>query len=146
MAHYSRNIAHESRAADQVLAKLLSYPLKRQVQGVTVKKLLRDHPDQLKSDISVIAALDLLTEEGKVIREKSTGHAHPYDSIRLYPVAHQELYKDYGIEVRLRPFEDGTFNAHGFIRTANSAFTGLPFETIQPQTRRFKPGSRSQKL
>jgi hypothetical protein len=88
MAHYSREIPHQSRAADQVLALLLAYPHARRVgEGITVRELLRDHPEQLKSAASVIAALDLLTEEGQVIREKSKGHAHPYDSIRIYAVS-----------------------------------------------------------
>jgi hypothetical protein len=85
MAHYSRNISHQARATDEVDALLLAYPPIRKLEGITIKELLRDHPGRLKSDISVIAAVDLLTEEGKVRREKSTGHQHPYDSIRIYP-------------------------------------------------------------
>ena len=86
MAHYSRLISHQARATDQVHALLLDYPVIRQLEGITVKELLRDHPEQLKSAVAVIAAVDLLIEEGKVIREKSTGHAHPFDSIRVYPL------------------------------------------------------------
>ena len=86
MAHYSRNISYQARATEEVHALLLAYPPIRQLEGITVKELLCDHPDHLKSDIGVIAAADLLTEEGKVRREKSTGHQHPYDSIRIYPL------------------------------------------------------------
>ncbi len=128
MALYSRTISHESRAADYIQALLLSYPPERQAQGITVKELLRDYPNQLKSDISVLAALDLLTEERKVVREKSTGHAHPYDSIRIYPQTYKEGYKSWTIEVLVRSLEDETFNAYGYFRKPHSAFTGLPFE------------------
>jgi hypothetical protein len=86
MAYYSRSISHQDRATDEVHALLLAYPTIRQLEGITVKELLWDHPDRLKCDISVIAAVDLLTEEGKVNRVKSTGHPHPYDSIRIYPL------------------------------------------------------------
>ncbi len=86
MAYYSRKISHQSRATDQVHSVLSAYPLQRQLDGITVKELLCEHPERLKSDIGVIAAVDLLTEEGKVRREKSTGHAHPYDSIRVFPI------------------------------------------------------------
>ena len=86
MAYYSRTISHQARATDEVHAVLLAYPPTRQAEGITVKNLLWDHPARLKSDIAVIAALDLLTEEGKVMRVKSTGHPHPYDSIRIFPL------------------------------------------------------------
>jgi hypothetical protein len=85
MAHYSRNISHQARAADQIQALLLAYPYTRQLEGITVKELMRDHADRLKSVVGVIAAIDLLTEEEKVIREKSTGHQNFLDSIRVYP-------------------------------------------------------------
>jgi hypothetical protein len=45
--------------------------------------LVRDHD---LDSTSVIAAVDLLAEEGKVIREKSGGHLNPYDGIRIYPL------------------------------------------------------------
>jgi hypothetical protein len=128
MAHYSRSISHQSLAADEVQALLFSYPIGRQAIGITIKELLRDYPERLKSDISVIAAVDLLTEEGKVLRQKSTGHAHPYDSIRIFPQPHMELYKECGIEVRVRLQKDRTFDAYGFIRKAHPFFNGIPFE------------------
>jgi hypothetical protein len=86
MAYYSRDISYQARATDQVESVLRTYPFDRQLHGITVKELLWEHSDRLKSDIAVIAAVDLLTEEGKVRREKSTGHAHPYDSIRIFPL------------------------------------------------------------
>jgi hypothetical protein len=86
MAYYSRDISHQARAADQIEALLLAYPYDRRLAGITVKELMRDHPDRLKSAVSVIAAIDLLTEEEKVVREKSTGHPNFLDSIKVYPL------------------------------------------------------------
>jgi hypothetical protein len=40
-----------------------------------------------------------------------------------------ESYRDYFIEVRVRPLEDCTFTSDGFVRKPNPAFTGLPIET-----------------
>jgi hypothetical protein len=86
MAHYTRSTPHQARASDQVQALLSAYPSARQEYGITVKEFLWEHPDQLKCAASVIAAIDLLTEEGKVIREKSIGHQHPFDGIRIFPL------------------------------------------------------------
>jgi hypothetical protein len=69
---------------------LLSYSQARRVGGITVTELLKDHPEELRSDISVIAAVDLLAEEGKVMRETSTDHPHSYDSLRIFPLTLKE--------------------------------------------------------
>ena len=47
-----------------------------------------------------------------------------------------EFYREYSIEVSVRPLKDGTFTSGGFIRKSNSEFTGLPFETSFETTER----------
>ena len=47
-----------------------------------------------------------------------------------------EPYRDYFIEVRVRPLEDCTFTSGGFITKPHPAFTGLPFETSFETTER----------
>jgi hypothetical protein len=80
MALYSRAVAHESRAADEIYGFISAY-----YAGVTVRKLMSDHPDRLKDSNSVLAAIDLLTEEGKIGRQISPGQDHSLDSIRVWP-------------------------------------------------------------
>jgi hypothetical protein len=81
MAHYSRSIAHQSRAADTVYSLIRPYSF-----GVTVRQLMSEHSDRLKDANSVLAAIDLLAEEGKVLREKSFPKPHYLDAIKVYPI------------------------------------------------------------
>jgi hypothetical protein len=81
MALYSRSLAHQSRATNEIHNLLQAYP-----DGVTVRKLMQDNEERLKSPDSVLAAIDLLVEEGKAKREQSTGHDHYLDSIKVYPL------------------------------------------------------------
>jgi hypothetical protein len=78
MAHYSRNVAHESRATDEVYSLIQGYP-----NGVTLNQLMSDNPDRLKDVRSVLAAIDLLTEEGKVRREVTPGKQDWRDGITV---------------------------------------------------------------
>jgi len=91
MAAYSRLLSWEARATDEVLALLINYSAERRVQGITVKELVRDYPNRLKDYRSVIAAVDLLSDEGRVLVERSSGHNHALDSIRIYPRVDQEV-------------------------------------------------------
>jgi hypothetical protein len=125
---YSRLIAPQSRATDEVHALLLSYSRLHQMEGITLRELLTDYSEQLKSTDTVIAAVNLLAEESKVVYKKSRGHSDPRNSIRIYPQPFTEPYHGYAIEVLVRRLEDGAFNAYGVIRKAHSALTGLPFE------------------
>lgn len=81
MALYSRMMAHESRASDEVFSYLRAYP-----DGVTVRELMRDHQNRLKDTNTVLAAIDLLEEEGKIRQEKSPGQEHYLDSVKVWPV------------------------------------------------------------
>lgn len=80
MALYSRSIAHQARATDQIYRLLQTY-----ANGVTVRKLMQDNEEFLKAPNSVLASIDLLVEEGKIRREQSHGHAHYLDSVSVYP-------------------------------------------------------------
>jgi len=81
MALYSRLIADQSHTTDVVYALILHYPA-----GVTVKTLMQENAEFLKNPNSVLAAIGLLSQEEKIREEKSTGHAHHLDSIRVYPI------------------------------------------------------------
>jgi hypothetical protein len=47
---------------------------------------MQDNEERLKSADSVLAAIDLLVEEGKAKREQLGWHEHHLDSIKVYPV------------------------------------------------------------
>lgn len=81
MALYSRDVSHEARATDAVHTFILRYP-----NGVTLRQLMNDNSNSLKDANSVIAAIDLLQEEKKIRVEKSVGHAHHHDSIKVCPL------------------------------------------------------------
>jgi hypothetical protein len=85
MALYSRSLAHQSRATNEIHNLLQAYP-----DGVTVRKLMQDNDERLKDPRPVLAAIELLIEEGKAKQEKSTGHEHYLDSITVYPVVAQK--------------------------------------------------------
>lgn len=78
MSGYSRSIPQQSRAADQICVFVQTYP-----DGVTIRRLMADNAEYLKDANSVLAAVDLLVEEGKVIRETHPGQEHYLDSIRI---------------------------------------------------------------
>lgn len=86
MSGFLRTLPQHARVADLVEGLLRSYPLELQLIGITVQDLLRDHQDQIKDASSVIAALDLLAEEGKIRKETTTGHADLFAGIRAYPI------------------------------------------------------------
>ena len=86
MALYSRSRPEQARAADEIEALLLAYPYIRQVEGITVWELMRDHPNRLKSAIGVLAAIGLLTEERRVRREMFPGQQNCLEMIRVYPL------------------------------------------------------------
>lgn len=81
MALYSRLIPHQKRAADQIHSMILRYP-----DGVTVRTLMKDNSEFLKDPNSVLAAIDLLVKEGKIREERSTGHEHHLDSVKVFPI------------------------------------------------------------
>jgi hypothetical protein len=85
MALYSRDFASQAKAADQVMAALISYSLERRIQGITVGDLGRDYPKQFGNAGGVTAALDLLREEGKLREERTGGHRDVRDVIKVYP-------------------------------------------------------------
>lgn len=84
MALYSRLVPSQARTTDQVLALLMNYPAERRVLGVTVGDVMRDHSDRLTNPSSVLAAVDLLSEEGIVSVEKHTGLNDYRDATRIY--------------------------------------------------------------
>lgn len=86
MSGFVGTLPQHRRAADQVEGLLRSYPLERQLLGITVQDLLRDHQDQITDASSVIAALELLVGEGKIRLDRSTGHPDPFAGIRAYPI------------------------------------------------------------
>ena len=77
MSKYLRSIAHQSRATDEIYCLLQPYE-----DGVTVRQLMRDN--EMKDANTVLAALDLLVEEGKIRRETSKGHKDHLDGIKVY--------------------------------------------------------------
>lgn len=81
MAQYSRLVPNQSRSTNEIHALILHYR-----DGVTLKKLMQDNSECLKDASSVIAAIGLLEEEGKVRVERSTGHHDYRDSLTVYPL------------------------------------------------------------
>src|ERR1700761_6438139 len=79
MALYSRSIPHQSRAADEIQKLVRQYS-----QGVTVNELMRSNPDRLKDASSVLAAIELLIEEGKLKSNEPWGGKGFLDEVKLY--------------------------------------------------------------
>jgi galactokinase len=79
MALYSRLLAHQARATDEIHNMLQAYP-----DGVTVGQLMRDNHERLKDPNSVLAAIDLLVEESKAKREQLGWHENHLDSVKIY--------------------------------------------------------------
>jgi hypothetical protein len=102
MALYSRFIASQARAADQVTAALINYPLERRIEGITVGDLGRDYPKHFGNAGSVTAALDLLCEEGKLQEERTGGHSDVRDVIKVYPP----------VEIQIRPTQKAFLREH----------------------------------
>jgi len=86
MTHFSRLVQFQSDFADQVYDLILRHPAIRQNKAITLKQLLEANRDELKSASIVIAAINLLTKEGKVRQHKVEGETHPYDNIHIYVV------------------------------------------------------------
>jgi hypothetical protein len=84
MSVFLRSLPQDARATDLVEGLLRSYPLKRQLVGITVQDLLRDHQDQITDASSVIAAMDLLADEGNIRLGRSNGHTDVFESNRAY--------------------------------------------------------------
>jgi hypothetical protein len=61
VALYRRSSPQESRAADKVYELISTHR-----NGVTFYDLMQDHPNEISDNSSVLAAIDLLREEGKV--------------------------------------------------------------------------------
>jgi len=61
MALYSRKVAHQSRATDEVLALVCGYE-----NGVSLKQLMHDNPKRLRDAGAVYCCIQLLLEEGKI--------------------------------------------------------------------------------
>ena len=76
---YSRNIPHESRATDAVFTLLLNYP-----DGTTVRRLMADNADKLKDPNTVLAAIEVLQEEGKIYKQVAPGQEHHLNSIKVW--------------------------------------------------------------
>jgi predicted ATPase len=79
MALYSRSVPHESRAADEVQNVVQRYP-----QGVTFEDLMRGNPHRLKDRNSVLAAIELLIEEGKLKTDMPWSGKGFLDDVKLY--------------------------------------------------------------
>lgn len=79
MALYSRSIPHQSRAADEVQNIVQRYS-----QGVTFKELMRGNPHRLKDESSVLAAIELLIEEGKLKTDTPWSGKGFLDAVKLY--------------------------------------------------------------
>jgi predicted ATPase len=79
MANYSRSIPHQSRAADEVHDIVQRYP-----KGVTFEDLMRSNSKRFKDRNSVLAAIELLIEEGKITSEKPWGGKGFLDEVKLY--------------------------------------------------------------
>jgi hypothetical protein len=61
MVGFSRSNPDEARATDEVATALQSYR-----DGTTFEKLMQDHKERFKDGSSILAAIDLLIQEGKV--------------------------------------------------------------------------------
>ncbi|HXB22241.1 MAG TPA: AAA family ATPase [Candidatus Solibacter sp.] len=79
MADYSRSVSHHSRAADKIQAIVQRYP-----EGVTFEELMRDKQECLKDRNSVLAAIRLLIEEGKIQSERPWSGEGFLDDVKLY--------------------------------------------------------------
>ena len=79
MALYSRDSPQESRAADKVLVLISGHP-----NGVTFIDLIHRHRDEISDWSSVLAAIDLLREEGKVITDEPWQGRGYLETVRLY--------------------------------------------------------------
>src|SRR5882724_6093453 len=76
MALYSRSVPHESRAADDVQRTVQRYP-----DGVTFEELMRDNPQKDRS--SILAAIELLIEEGKIKSNRPWSGKGFLDEVKL---------------------------------------------------------------
>src|SRR5689334_1605405 len=79
MALYSRSVPHESRAADEVQNAVQRYP-----QGVTFEDLMQGNPHRLQDRSSVLAAIELLIEEGKLKTDRPWSGKGLLDDVKLY--------------------------------------------------------------
>jgi hypothetical protein len=84
MSGFLRSLPQDARATDLVEALLRSYPPERQLAGITVQDLLHDHQDQITDASSVIAAMDLLADEGNIRLGRSNSRTDVFASIRAY--------------------------------------------------------------
>jgi hypothetical protein len=84
MSFFSRNVDSDDRATHAVHIALLSYSPALQIAGISVADLLRDHKERLPDVDSILAAIDLLAEEGKIIRDTS-GKGDLYERTRVFP-------------------------------------------------------------
>lgn len=83
MALYSRDLPQESRAADKVYALISTH-----ADGVTFYDLMHDHHDQICDNSSVLAAIGLLREEGKVFSTEPWEGRGFLQQVRLYSNPH----------------------------------------------------------
>jgi hypothetical protein len=81
MGQYSRLEPSEAEGADLVHALVLRHP-----EGITAGRLMRNYKDRLKDYRSILAAAELLADEGKVRVEKSGGHEDVLDVTKIYPL------------------------------------------------------------
>jgi hypothetical protein len=84
MALYSRLSPQESRAADEVYRLI-----KTHANGVTFFELMRDHQEALSDSSSVLAAIGLLREEGKISTAEPWEGIGLLQNVRLYAKPHE---------------------------------------------------------
>jgi hypothetical protein len=84
MSGFLRSLPQDARATDLVEDLLRSYPLKQQMVGITVQDLMRDHQNQITERTSLIAAMELLADEGSIRLGRSKGHADVFEIVRAY--------------------------------------------------------------
>jgi hypothetical protein len=79
MALFDRRVPQESRAADKVYELIIGH-----LYGVTFNELMQLHPDHLSDRSSVLSAINLLREEGKLTSDQPWQGEDYLNTVKLY--------------------------------------------------------------